>query len=192
MQLRDEAAILRFEIIRGGLAGYDQDTVLESGCLFPFEREVQLLLSIAEDFLPEWIGREQAIPAGVPIGGVARVAWMIEYRKRYVFSADSAREHCPTAAGSPYFVAGLSFAAGVAAGDAGVIQHGNGGGVAAGVGEDLRFVRWLFQLTRDAHADHAFLVVVKNDALVEGAKRCDSIDGAQPWAGVKDERSVLM
>ena len=62
-----------------------------------------------------------------------------------------------------------------------------GRGLAAGIGEHVRLRGRLLEPARDAHPDHAFLVVVEHDPLAQRRQRRDAVDRARGAVGAEHE-----
>ncbi len=77
--------------------------------------------------------------------------------------AELAAEIAPAAPGAPGGFALFSFTGDVDTVDAGVVELGDRGGAAGGVGEDFWLVRGSFQGPSDAHAEDTFFVVGEDD-----------------------------
>src|SRR5262245_10654893 len=173
-------------------AGEHEQAVAEGRARFRRELEVQRLLAVAERRLPERVRGEEAVAARVPVGRVAGVLRVVEHQQHDVLALDLARERAPAAARAPDLVARQAFAARVAAGHAGVVEHGNGGRLARGVGEDLRLVGGLLEPARHAQAEDAFLVVGEGDGLVARGELGVALDAARVAVGAEDEARALV
>ncbi len=75
------------ELFVGGFGGLgredrrrNQDAIAERGAGMWGQREIQLFFTVTENFLAKRICGEEAIAAGVPIGGEAGVLRVIENR----------------------------------------------------------------------------------------------------------------
>src|SRR5713101_2351810 len=143
----DERLIGGFGLLRGQDAGGNQDAVAEGDGLAGVEREVQLLFTIGENFLPERVGGKKTIAASVPVGWKARILRVVEDGYGDGLVADTAAEIAPTAARSPNGFAFFGFTGEIDAVDASVVQLGDSGGAAGGVGEDFGFVGGRFEGT---------------------------------------------
>src|ERR671930_750717 len=112
-----ESLLRAIETIRRDAAVDHQDAVPERRGLSGLQRGVQRLLAVAERLLPQRIRREQAVAARVPVGGIARIARMIEDGDADGRVADFSAQHAPAAARAPGVVSFLAFAGQVLAGD---------------------------------------------------------------------------
>src|SRR5256885_6661399 len=79
------SVIGRHEIFVGSFGGFgggdgrrDQDAVAEGSAGIGGQREIQLLLAIAENLLAERVGGEKAVAAGVPVCGKAGIGRVIQ------------------------------------------------------------------------------------------------------------------
>src|SRR4029077_20973166 len=104
-----------------------------------------------------------AIAAGVPVRGKARIRGVVKYSDGDRLITELAAEIAPAAARAPSGIPFLSFAGQVDPTDASVVELGDGGRPAAGIGEDFGLVGGSFQGARHAHAEHAFLIVIEDD-----------------------------
>ena len=102
---------------------------------------------------------EEPVPPGVPVGRVAGVVGVVEDQHDHVFVVDPPRQRHPAGAGAPDRAALQALAAVVDPVHALVVQGGDGGGRAAGVGEDLGLVRGRLEGPRHAEAEDPLLVV---------------------------------
>src|SRR5262245_49238649 len=155
------------------------------------ERKVQLLLALAQRFLSQWIRGKEPVSARVPVSRIPRVLCVIEYRQRYRFISHLAGEHRPFAPRTPHIIALLSFAAGVEAAHAGVVENGNPGRFSGRVGKDFGSRRGLLELPRDAHSENPFLVIAEEHLRTEGRESRDPIDRALIRSAVKDKRRLF-
>src|SRR4029077_9594945 len=130
----------------------DQDAVAESDAGAGSQGKIQLFFAIAENFLAEWVWGEQAVTASVPVCRKAGILGVVENGNGAGLAANHATEIAPAAASPPGGVASFSFAGEVGAVDAGVIQLGDCGGVAAGVRKHFGLVRGNFERADDAKA----------------------------------------
>src|SRR5882724_765629 len=169
----DEVLVGRLGGIGGGDGRRDQDAVAKCGAGTGGQRKIQRLFAFAENFLAERVGGEKAVAAGVPIGGKAGIGRMVENGDGDRLVADETAEIAPAAARAPGGVAFFAFTGEVGAVDAGIVQLGDGGGAAAGVGVDLRFVRRNFKRADDAKAQDAVFLVLEVNFLIERAQGGD-------------------
>ena len=112
----------------------NDDAVAEGRRRARGELEVQLVLAVREDLLPERVRGEEAVAAGVPVGRRPGVLGMVEDGEGHVLLAESPGKGHPAAPCPPDLVALLALAAVVEPGDPGVVQHGHRGRPALGVG----------------------------------------------------------
>src|SRR4029453_2827847 len=84
--LLDEGRRLALRALLGETAREDQQPVPESGGGAGREREVQRLLPVAEDALPERVRGEEAVAAGMPVGGIAGVLRVVEHQQHDVLA----------------------------------------------------------------------------------------------------------
>src|SRR5580704_5965712 len=117
------------EILVGRFGGFgrkdcrrDQDAVAKGCAGAGSQEEIQFFPAIAEDFLTQRIGGEQAVTAGVPVSGEAGILRVIENGDGHRFVADPATEIAPAPARAPSGVAFPPFAGEISAVDAGVVQ----------------------------------------------------------------------
>ena len=103
-----------------------------------------------------------------------------------------AAEIAPAAAGAPGSIASFSFAGEVDAVNAGVVELGDRGGAAGGVGKDFGLVRGSFQGASDAHAEDAFFVVGEDHFFAEGLQCGDAVDAAEIGGAAEDETGMLL
>src|SRR2546421_11295571 len=171
------SVIGRHEIFVGSFGGFgggdgrrDQDAVAEGSAGIGGQREIQLLLAIAENLLAERVGGEKAVAAGVPVCGKAGIGRVIQDGDGDGLVGDETAEIAPAAARAPGGVAFFAFTGEVGAVDAGVVQLGDGGGVAAGVGVDLGLVGRDFQSADDAKAQEAVFLILEIDFGIESAE----------------------
>ena len=151
----------------------------------------RLGLPLGERLLAERIRGEQPVAACVPVRGVAPVLRVVEDGERHRRAVHVAVQHRPLAARAPHRVSFLPLGRDVVAVHAGGVHLRHVGHLAARVGELLRLQRRLLELPRDAHADHAFLVVVERDVAVERGERGDALDRARAERRVEDVLRVL-
>src|SRR2546426_7035890 len=156
---RGESVIGGDEILVGGFGGFgggdgrrDEDAVAKGSRGTGGQREIQRLLAFTENFLAKRIGSEKSVAAGVPIGGKTGIGRVVENGDGDGLIADETAEIAPAATRAPGGVALFAFTGEVGAVDADIVQLGDGGGAAAGVGVDLRFVRRNFKRADDAKA----------------------------------------
>ena len=196
LHILQELLILRFGLRGVQLPAVDQDTEAEGLGLAGFEREVERLLgrvTLGEFLGAERIGGEEAVTAAMPVGRVGDVLRVVEDADADVFAADVAGEGHPLGARAPgVLLADGAFAAQVDAVDAGVVELGDGGGLAAAVGEDLGLGRGLLERAGDADGDDAFLGIMEDRRLVLRGQGDDAVDDAQVLGGAEDEGLVLL
>src|SRR5260370_5031053 len=108
VMLHSESMIRRHEVFVGGFGGFrggngrgDQDAVAEGSGGAGGQGEIQRLLAFAKDFLSEGIGGEQAVTAGVPVGGKAGIGGVIENWDGDGFATGRAPEIGPAAPRAP-------------------------------------------------------------------------------------------
>src|SRR5258708_39161933 len=106
--------------------------------------------------------------------------------------ADLAAEIAPAAARAPGSIAFCALAGEIDTVYAGVVELSDGGRAAIAVGEDFWLVGESFQRPSDAHAEHAFLVVVEDNFFVESLQRGNAVDAAEIGATTKDEAGVFL
>src|SRR2546422_7874671 len=121
LRFRNKTLVFPLDLIRSGRTREDQQTVMERHGLFWFEREVQAFFAVAENLLPQRVGGEQTITAGMPVGRKACVLRMVEHGERYRFLVNPADQHGPPPARAPHGVACLSFTAAIQTADASII-----------------------------------------------------------------------
>src|SRR5258708_27899630 len=117
---------------------------------------------------------------------------MVENGDRNRLVADLAAQIAPAAARAPGRVSLLAFAGEIDAVYAGVVELSDGGRAAIAVGEDFWLVGRSLQRASEAHAEHAFLVVMEDDCFVERLQRGNAVDAAEIGATTKDEASVFI
>src|SRR6266404_5634161 len=188
----DEVLVGRLGGIGGGDGRRDQDAVAKCGAGTGGQRKIQGLFAFAENFLAERIGGEKAVAAGVPIGGKAGIGRVIENSDGDGLVANETAETAPSAARAPGVVALFTFTGEVGAVDAGVVQLGDGGGAAAGVGVDLGLVRRDLESTDDAKAQDAVFLILQIDFLVDSAQGGDAVHAAETGPTAKDEVSMFL
>src|SRR5439155_11989051 len=106
-------------------------------------------------------------------------------------AADNTAEFAPAPASSPGGVSFFSFTGEVCSVDAGVVQLGDSGGAAAGVGVALGFVRRDFESADDAKAQDAVSLILEINVFVERAERGDAVHAAKAGAATEDEVGVF-
>ena len=101
------------------------DTVPESDGLAFTQLEVEVLPSLAEDLLAQWIRGKQPIAAGMPVGWIARVGWVVNDDYADGVCPFFAIHHTPIAASPPGAVARLAGRSQVVSIDVGGAPSGN-------------------------------------------------------------------
>ena len=128
----------------------------------------------------------------MPVSGEAGIGGVVENGDGDRLGADKTAEVAPASASAPGGVALLAFTCQIGAVDAGVVQFGDGGGAAAGVGVDLGFVRRDFESADDAKAQDAVFLILEINFFVERAERGDAVDAAKAGAATEDEVGVFL
>src|SRR5665213_4472875 len=150
-----------------------------------FDGEVEGWLFGVEDAAAERVGGEEAVSAGVPVGGVAGVAGVVDDGDGGSVGAGVAGERTPAAAGGPDGSALDAFAGEVDAGCGFGVGRGDLGGVAVGVHENTALFVGRFEPVGDTHSEKALFVVVE-DGLVERGEGDGLVDGALAVALAED------
>src|SRR5439155_334632 len=102
---------------------------------------------------------DEAIAAGMPVGGKAWIARVVENGDGDRLGADETAEIAPPPARAPGGIALFAFTREVGSIDAGVVQLGDGRGATAGIGVNLRFFRGDFEIANNTKAQHAVLFI---------------------------------
>src|ERR1700681_4546732 len=104
----DESTIGGDEILVGRFGGFgrgdrrrDQDAIAERDAGIGRQGEIKLLLALAENFLPEWVGGEKTVTACVPVGWKARIGRVVENGDGDGLVTDETAEIAPAAARAP-------------------------------------------------------------------------------------------
>src|ERR1700732_1503542 len=158
-----EILVGRFGGLGRGDRRRDQDAIAERDAGIGRQGEIQRLLALAENFLPEWVGGEKTVTTRVPVGWKAGIGRMVENGDGDGLVADEAAEIAPAAARAPGGVAFFAFTGEVGAVDAGVVQLGDGSGVAAGIGVNLGLFGRDFESADDAKAQEAVFLILEID-----------------------------
>src|ERR1700730_18184936 len=188
----DEILVGRFGGLGRGDRRRDQDAIAERDASIGRQGEIQRLLALAENFLPERVGGEKTVTTGVPVGWKARIGRVVENGDGYGLVADETAEITPAAARAPGGVAFLAFTGEVGAVDADVVQLGDGSGAATAVGVDLRFAGRDFESTDHAKAQEAVFFVRERDFFMQSAQGGDALDAAESRPATKDEVGMLL
>ncbi len=189
----------RHEILVGCFGGFgrgdcgrDQDAIAERDAGIGGKGEIQLFLAIAENFLAERVGGEEAIAAGMPVGGKAWIARVVENGDGDRLGADETAEIAPPPARAPGGIALFAFTREVGSIDAGVVQLGDGRGATAGIGVNLRFFRGDFESANNTKAQHAVLFIGERNSFVKRAECGDAVDAAKSGAAAEDEVCMFL
>src|SRR5690242_19542454 len=193
------SAIRRGEFLVGRFRGFwcknrgrDQDAIAESRAGARSQSEIKLFLAIAENFLAQRIGGEEPVASCMPVCGKAGISRVIENRNGNWLVANHPTEVAPAASSAPCRISLLSFTGQIRAVDAGVVQLGDRGCVAAGVAEHLRLVGRNFKRSNDAQAEHAVFFVRKRNFLIERLKGSDAVHASKAWPAAKNEMRALV
>src|SRR5580692_8727987 len=147
---RDEIFVSRFGSFGRKDRRRDQNPVAKGDACVRNQRKIQLLFTIAENFLAEWICREESVTACVPIRRKSRILRVIENRDGDRFFTDKAAQIAPVSTSPPGSVSFFTLTCKIGSVDAGIVQLGDRGGAAAGIRVHLGLIRGNFQRTNNA------------------------------------------
>src|SRR5271168_1709706 len=156
------------------------------------QREIQLFLAVAENFLAQRIGGKKTVAARVPIRRKARIGRMIQDCDGDTLVADFAAEIAPASPRAPSVIAFFSFTRQVGAVDTGIVQLSDGGGPAAGIGVDLGLVRGNLESADDTQSQDAILGIRKRNFFIECREGSYTVDAAEAGAAAEHEACVFL
>src|SRR5262245_27673204 len=155
------------------------------------ERKVQLLFSVAEDFLAQWVDGEEAIATRVPVACEAGVLGMVKDCDCHRITVDLPCQRAPASASPPRRRATLPFTRQIVSSGNAVLQLRHGGCSSAGVGERFRFFAGQLQRSCHPNAEHPLFVIRESDLLLRCRQTGDAIDASYAGSTPKAEERVL-
>src|SRR5882762_2198329 len=117
---------------------------------------------------------------------------MVEDGNGHRLAVNLSAEIAPASTSAPGSIALFSFTRQIAAVDTGIIQLGDRGCIAVCVREHFRFVAGSFKVARNAHAEHAFLIVIEHNFFPDRLQRGDAVDAAEIGSAAEGKARVLL
>src|SRR5690606_29564809 len=137
----------------------NQHLVPKTGRCILIQFKVQFVFTIAKRFLPEWVGRKQPIPTGMPVSRVSWISGMVKDNERYILTLNDAIQCYPFRTGSPHIVAFDAFAAYIMPCDAIVVGLSHFGDNAICVSKLARLIRGVLKATCQADTQYPLLII---------------------------------